>query len=504
MRVLFAAAEAYPLAKSGGLADVARALPIALRGLGVDCRLVLPGYPTAVGALANPKIERRLPPIFGVEGALIGGQLPGTDMPVWLVHAPSLFARPGSLYRDPNGHDWEDNARRFAYFGRIAAAIAAGELTAWSAHVAHANDWHAGLIPFYLATMHATRPATLFTIHSMAFQGNFPAHAMSQAGIPTDFFHPEGVEFYGQLSFMKAALRYSDQITTVSPQYAREVLTQGYGCGFEGLLQARQNDFTGILNGVETDLWDPENDRALPKPFGAKDIAGKRICKAELQRTLGLDVASEVPVLGSCSRLTFQKMADILVGAIPDIVEMGGQVAIVGDGERSIVETLRRLQASYPGRVAYRPYEEVLAHRLQAGADILLAPARFEPCGLTQLYALRYGTIPVVRNTGGLADTVTDVGGASLAGGTATGFKFEDASKDALLNAVRRALEAFREPILWRRLQHAGMKMDFSWARSAQQYATLYRQMTGLSPGEDADSDFMEDRRLREIRTMYG
>lgn len=493
MRVLFVTSEAYPLAKSGGLADVSRALPVAMRQSGVDVRLVLPGYNQAVTRLTNPKIEARVPVYLGEDGAVIvSGQLPDCDVPVWLVHAPRLYARPGGLYQDRQSRDWNDNPRRFSYFGRVAAAIGAGQLLSWKADIVHANDWHAGLVPFYLAMSGRHRPPTLFTIHNIAFQGNFDREHLAQTGVPDSFFHPEGVEFYGQFSFLKAALRYSDRITTVSPRYRQEVLTQAFGCGFEGLLSHRQKDFSGILNGIENDVWNPHTDRLLPRNFSVRDISGKKACKADLQKRLGLAVCRDVPLLGFSSRLTHQKMADVLVEAIPDILAEGTQLAIIGDGDAMLTGALKRLQLRYPGQLAYFHYDEELAHRLQAGADILLAPARFEPCGLTQLYALRYGTVPVVRKTGGLADTVTDAADTDETRGAGTGFIFDEATKPAFLAAIKRALLTFREPIAWRRLQLAGMSQDFGWEVSARKYIALYRTLSGLTGPEDVGYDVAE------------
>jgi starch synthase len=505
MRVLFATSEAYPLAKSGGLADVSRALPIALRQEGVDVRLVLPGYNSAIAQLARPKIEAHLPAWLGEENAsLVSGLLPNSEVPVWLIYAPSLYSRPGGLYQDASHQDWDDNPRRFSYFGRVAAALAMGRLLPWKADIVHANDWHAGLLPFYLSLAGRPRPATVFTIHNIAFQGNFPRHAIGQTRVPEQFFVPDGVEFYGQLSFLKAALRYCDKITTVSRQYRQEVMTAEYGCGFDGLLQSRREDFRGIINGIEDDIWDPAADRLLPQCYSRQDISGKRVCKAELQREVGLDLSPDVPLIGFSSRLTHQKMADVLVELIPDIMTQGAQLAVMGDGEPALEKELLRLKARYPGSLAYCRYREELAHRLQAGADILLAPARYEPCGLTQLYALRYGTVPVVRRTGGLADTVTDARSATLSEETATGFAFEDPSRKAFGDAIERALRMYREPLLWRRLQLAGMKRESGWKVSALEYLSLYEEASGLSRPRQKGYSQGGELSQREVRSAQG
>jgi len=482
MRVLYVTSEAEPLAKSGGLADVSRALPIALRQQGIDVRILLPGYPGAIRQLKNPRIEARLEPLLGLEGAaLISGQLPGSDVPVWLVHAQSLFSRPGGLYQDDGGREWADNAQRFAFLARVAVEIATGRLLDWQPDIVHANDWHAGLLPLLLSTETGTKPPTIFTIHNLAFQGNFPRDVLPAIDVPERFFTAEGLEFYGQVSYLKAAIRYSEKITTVSPTYAREVLSPEFGSGLDGMLRSREEDFCGILNGIDTDLWNPETDRYLARAFSARDISGKRICKAELQREFGLEVSSETPVIGFVSRLAHQKMADVIRDAIPSIVESGAQFVLVGEGDPALEAAFEELGLQYPSQIAIHiGYEEALAHRLQAGADILLAPARFEPCGLTQLYASRYGTIPLVRKTGGLADTVTDATAATLSDRTATGFVFEDENLPGLLQVIDRALTLYKEPLTWRRLQLQAMARDFSWNISATKYAALYHEAAGI------------------------
>jgi starch synthase len=482
MRLLFATSEAHPLAKSGGLADVSRALPIVLRQQGVDARLVLPGYSCAIIRLIDPKIETRLPASLGAEDAcLISGLLPESEVPVWVIHAPSLYSRPGGLYQDATSRDWADNPRRFAYFARVTVGLAMGYLSPWKADIVHANDWHAGLVPFFLALAGKPRPATVFTVHNLAFQGNFPRSALEETGVADRFFVPDGVEFYGRLSFLKAGLCFSDKITTVSEQYCREVMTAEQGCGLEGVLQARRRDFSGILNGIEDDIWNPATDPLLPRCYSVHDISGKRICKAALQQSLGLQPVPDMPLIGFSSRLTQQKMADIVVEAIPGILAQGAQLVVLGDGERELQTALSMLERHYHGQLVYRSYSEDMAHQLQAGADILLAPARYEPCGLTQLYALRYGTVPVVRRTGGLADTVTDAQSVTMTAETATGFVFEEATKEAFEGAVQRALRLFREPLAWRRLQLAGMKRDSGWKTSAAKYIALYEELSGLS-----------------------
>lgn len=481
MRVLYVTSEIFPLAKTGGLADVSRALPLALTRQGFDVRVILPGYGEAIDRLEDPRVECSLPPQLGIgNAALIAGKLPGTRLPVWLIYAPSLYSRGGGLYQDHSGRDWPDNSRRFAYLARVAAHIAGGALPGWKADIVHANDWHAGLVPLYLAMQGGARPRVVFGIHNLAFQGNFSRETMAQVGIPEKLFTPDGVEFYGSFSFLKAGLRFSDKIVTVSPTYAREILTPEFGCGFQDVLTARRRDLSGILNGTDAEIWDPAADAALAQRYSARNISGKRMCKADLQREMGLDVDPDRPLLGFCSRVTHQKMADILAGAVPALQASDVELAIVGDGDPAIAKEFVRLAGDYPGRVSFTPYQEALAHRLFAGADISLSLARYEPCGLTQLYALKYGAVPIVRKTGGLSDTVIDVNPATLLDSSATGFAFDEISRAGLLDAVGRALAIYQEPLAWRRLQLSGMNQDFGWRASSQRYALLYRDLTGL------------------------
>lgn len=477
MHVLFVTSEAYPLAKSGGLADVSSALPEALRRQGIDVRLLLPGYPSALAMLKNPRVEGQLEPLLGIcDAALISGYLPNMQAPVWLVHAPSLYSRNGGLYQDEGGQDWTDNALRFAFLAHVAVRVARG-LVGWIPDIVHANDWHAGLLPLLLSREPRAKPATVFTIHNLAYQGNFPKEMLFTLGIPESSFNPDGLEFYGQISFLKAAIRYADRLTTVSPTYAKEVLTPEFGCGLDGVLRGRANDFSGILNGIDHEIWNPATDAYLPRPYSARDIAGKRLCKADLQRACGLEENANIPVIGFVSRLVHQKMADVLAEALPSISEARAQFILVGEGDPSFEAAFRQLGSQYPGNVAIRiGYEEGCAHRLQAGADILLAPARFEPCGLTQLYALRYGTVPVARRTGGLNDTVRDAG----QGKQGNGFTFDEPTVAGLLGAIGRALAAYQEPLSWRRLQLEGMAEDFSWNASATRYISLYCDATDL------------------------
>ncbi len=502
MRVLFVTSEAYPLAKTGGLADVSHALPIALARRGVDVRVLLPAYPCAFARLEAARIVTRLEPILGIDDAiLISGCLPDTTVPVLLVDAPSLFRRDGGLYQRSDGQDWPDNARRFAFLSHVAAKLAMGQAgLGWEPDVVHANDWHTGLLPLLLAQEETLRPRTIFTAHNMAFQGNFPADVLPTIGVPSTSFCADGMEFYGQMSFLKAGLRYSDRVTTVSPTYAKEVLTPEGGCGLDGLLRERGTDFTGILNGIDNISWNPATDVHLPQTFRANDIAGKRLCKAALQREFGLPVDAEVPLVGFVSRLAYQKMADAIVAALPWLAARTAQFVLLGEGDRALETEFEQAQARHDSCVSVRiGYDEALAHRLQAGSDIILAPARFEPCGLTQLYALRYGALPVVRRTGGLADTVVDATTATIADRSATGFVFEDASPAGLVAALGRALALYREPLAWRRLQLQAMAQDFSWNASAARYIALYHEVMAMPPRGTAQIEDDNEESARQI-----
>lgn len=492
MRVLFATSEAHPLAKTGGLADVSFSLPKALARRGLDVRILLPGYPGALNRVENPRIVSKIEPLLGVSDAkLVSGRLPGADIPVFLIDAPALFRRDGGLYQRDDDQDWPDNAQRFAFLSHVGAAIAMGRTElGWTPDVVHANDWHTGLLPMLLAAEETTkRPRSVFTTHNSAYQGNFPLSILPEVGAPENGLSDGGIEFYGQASYLKAGLRFADRVTTVSPTYAREVLTPEFGFGMEGILRSRGDDFSGILNGIDDAFWDPSNDVHLAQPFHASNIAGKRLCKAALQREFDLPVDGAAPLIGFASRLVHQKMADVILSALPHFVARGAQFVLVGEGDRWLEDGFRDARTQHEGAISVRiGYDEALAHRLQAGSDILLAPARFEPCGLTQLYAMRYGALPVVRRTGGLADTVVDATPATIADRTATGFVFDGATAEDLVATVERALALYREPLIWRRLQLQAMAQDFSWNASADNYISLYSAVSGIEPPAYAET----------------
>ncbi len=501
MRVLFITAEAYPLAKTGGLADVSCALPGALLRCGVDVRLLLPGYPQAFARINNPRIVAKLDPILGISDAtLVSGILPHMELPVWLIDSPGLFRRGGGLYQNDAGEDWPDNALRFAFLSHVGAMLAMGRTkVGWKPDIVHANDWHTGLLPLLLAHEPLPRPSTIFTVHNMAFQGNFPIQVLADIGVPESCLATNAVAFFGNLSFLKAGLNFGDRVTTVSPTYAQEILTPEHGCGMDDVLCARHDVFCGILNGIDEVLWDPASDPYLPQNYGAGNSAGKHACKADLQRRVGLPQSSETPLIGYVSRLTRQKMADTILEVLPWIAEHNAQLVIVGEGDKDIERAMLQARERYADCLAVAiGYDEPIAHLLQAGSDILLAPARYEPCGLTQLYALRYGTVPIVRRTGGLADTIVDVDVRSTANRTATGFVFDEPNAASLIYALGRALDLYGQPLMWRRLQQQAMEQDFSWDMSATKYLALYNEVSDLPgiPGE-ATVQTVESKRVQ-------
>ncbi|MFM8268458.1 MAG: glycogen synthase GlgA [Ilumatobacteraceae bacterium] len=486
MNVLFVSSECYPLAKTGGLADVVGALPLALAAQGVEARVLLPRYPGTLELLHDTAVVARLPRRFGGEGTLIVGT---TDdgLRVVLVDLPHLFDRPGGLYVDGAGRDWADNDLRFGALSWVAAAIATGEIDiGWRADVVHLHDWQAALTAAYLH--YGTRPAppSLLTIHNLAFQGVFDASSCAALDLPPAAMGDDGIEFWGRLSFLKAGVKWCTHLSTVSPTYAQEILTVANGMGFDGLLRERSSSLTGIVNGIDTTVWNPAADAFLVAPYvrySTRRLDAKAANKAALQAELGLHVAPEVPLFCVVSRLTSQKGIDLLVEAIPHVLWRGAQFAVLGTGERELEDAVRRLAEAHPGQVVTRiGYDEALSHRLQAGADAIVVPSRFEPCGLTQLYGLRYGTLPVVARVGGLADTVIDANEAAMKDGVATGFQFTPVDTEQLGLALGRACDLFWDPPAWRRVQKRAMGRDVGWDAAAAKYMALYERIVTASP----------------------
>ncbi len=475
MRILYLTSEAYPLVKTGGLADVAGALPRALREAGEDVRMVLPAYPSVLDRAEGKGVRVSVGDPLGIgETGLIPARLPGSDQFLWLVDNP-IYDRAGGPYVDSQGEGWRDNHIRFALLSRVAAMITvAGGFLGWKPDIVHANDWQTGLVPAYLARWDGVVTPTVFTIHNLHYQGNFDPWVLSSVALPPEMFSLSGVEFFGRVSFMKAGLQYSRKITTVSPTYAREIQTPELGMGFNGLLASRSADLHGILNGVDYDIWNSAADPHIPARYSASRMAGKAECKTALQRELNLTEDPNAPLIGMVTRMTGEKGLDLVLDALQPILETGAQLAILGAGDSYLERSFAVAAAGKPGRVGTRiGFDEPLAHRIQAGSDMLLVPSRSEPCGLTQLYALRYGTLPIVRHTGGLADTVIDIGDMDLG----TGLVFGAPDPNDLIDAIRRGVELFARKTDWRKVQKRAMSEDFSWLRAARGYAALYRDM---------------------------
>jgi starch synthase len=473
MEILFVASEVAPFSKTGGLGDVAGALPRALAARGHAVSVVTPRYGAIDPARHGLKPLHRAIRVRGEATTL--WVKPGRA-PIYFVEHERLFGGRAGLYGE-RGADYPDNAERFAYLARAALAIPAA--LRLRPRIVHVNDWQTGLLPYLLRHEHGHDPAlaharTVFTIHNLAYQGVFPKAAVPVLGLPWDVFRYEAMEFWDRLSFMKAALTFADALTTVSPTYAREILGPEFGAGLDAVLRHRTKDLTGILNGIDTAEWDPTTDRYLPAHFSAEALAGKAACKAALQRELGLPVRADVTLLALVSRLADQKGVDLVAAAFPALLEHDVQVALLGSGDRRYEEAFARAARERPDRIAARiGFDEGLAHRIEAGADVFLMPSRFEPCGLNQMYSLRYGTVPVVRAVGGLEDTVQDYDGWNAG----TGFKFEEYSPQALVLAVRRALDVCRDRRAWAGLVRRGMAEDNSWDRSAGRYEALYRTL---------------------------
>jgi starch synthase len=476
VRVLAVASEIYPLVKTGGLADVTGALPGALKAEGIETRTLVPGYPQLLSALGGAHEVLGSPNWYGGPARVLSGSVAELDL--FVLDAPHLFARPGNPYVGTDGADWPDNARRFAALGRTAAAIGQGAIPAFIPHVVHAHDWQAALAPAFLHYSLRPRPGSIMTVHNLAYQGKFPLEMLSEIGLPPQSFTIDGVEFYGEISFLKAGLQFADRITTVSPTYAREIQQGEAGMGFDGILRARSNVLSGILNGIDISEWNPAADPRIAQPFSVTTLADRAANKTALQQRFGLPPAPDTFLLGVVSRLSWQKGLDLLLETLPLVLGEGMQMVLLGSGEADLQEHYSAAAKSQPQQIGvFIGYDENLAHLIQAGSDSLVVPSRFEPCGLTQLCALHYGAIPVVSRVGGLADTVIDANEAAIAENVATGFQFGPVTRQNLTEAIRRAQALFRNRPAWQRMQQNGMTVDVSWHNSARHYAALYRQV---------------------------
>ncbi|MEO5597661.1 MAG: glycogen synthase GlgA [Novosphingobium sp.] len=478
IKVLSVASEAVPLVKTGGLADVVGALPGALAPHGVDVTTLLPGFPAVMAALSKPKVLHKYDSLLGEPARLLAGKL--GDHPLIVLDAPAYFERGGGPYGDPQGKDWADNWRRFAALGRAAADLAGGGVKDQKFALLHAHDWQAAMAPAYLRFAPPEPgkvPPSVMTIHNIAFQGHFGREIFARLGLPKSAWSMDGVEYHGGVGMLKAGLEAASAITTVSPSYATEIRSADFGMGLEGLIQARAHRVTGIVNGIDQAEWNPATDKALPATFTPRTIARRKANKRALEAEFGLET-DDGPLFVVITRLTWQKGMDVLLEVLDHLVGIGGRLALLGSGDAALEAELHKAAARHPGRVGVRiGYDEALSHRMQGGGDAILVPSRFEPCGLTQLYGLAYGCVPVVARTGGLADTVIDANLAALAAGAATGIQFTGVDYYALAAAITRAVGLYHHPDTWRRIQQTGMKADFSWASSGAAYAELYHRL---------------------------
>lgn len=475
MKLLSIASEIYPLIKTGGLADVTGALPDALAEHGVAVRSLVPGYPAVMARIGKGKLMRRYDDLFGVKAAVLSAQVDGLDLLV--LDAPAFFNREGGPYADLGGNDWSDNWRRFAALSRVGADVTEGALKGWRPDIVHVHDWQAAMTAAYVRFGSAASVPKVVTIHNLAFQGRFGADIFPQLGLPPEAWGVDGVEYYGGIGYLKAGLVSADAITTVSPSYAQEIRSPVHGMGLDGLINGRVDRLHGILNGVDTGIWNPATDTLIPRPYGMRALGARAANRRMLEKRFGLD-HDAAPIFIIVSRLTWQKGMDLMVDAIDHLVALGGKLALLGSGDHPLEGAFLGAAERHRGRVGVQiGYDEPLSHLLQAGGDAILIPSRFEPCGLTQLYALRYGCVPVVARVGGLADTVIDANEAAVSAGVATGVVFAPSDPLSLHGAIGRIVALHRDRATWQSMQRAGMRSDVSWTRSAARYAALYRSL---------------------------
>nr|WP_321463872.1 glycogen synthase GlgA [uncultured Cohaesibacter sp.] len=476
MNILFVASECSPFVKTGGLADVIGSVPKALEQLDHTIKILLPAYPELKGWLKHGDVLLEMEELFGGPARVLAVRAKGLNL--LLLDAPHLYDRNGSIYLDEEGFDWEDNPIRFGALSLIGAKIGLDGIGGWKPDIVHAHDWQAGLVPVYMKQSGRQAPPSIMTIHNIAFQGLFDGSVVETLGLSHDMFNPDGFEYWGHAGFLKGGLAYADKITTVSPTYAHELLTPEFGMGLEGLLKSRKSDLIGILNGIDLSVWDPQEDPALSKTYSPKSLKRKVANRQWLEQEFGLVSNPEAPLFGLVSRLTTQKGVDLLLEILPTIIERGARLVVLGAGDRKFEEAFTQAANSSPDHIGVKiGYSEDLAHSIQGGADAILVPSRFEPCGLTQLYGLRYGTIPVVAHTGGLADTVIDANAAALATKCATGIQFAPTTVEALELAIHRTCDLFLDSKRWKTMMRRAMTQEVGWNLSAELYADLYEAL---------------------------
>ena len=482
LSVLFITSEVYPLIKTGGLGDVSAALPTALKEMGVDIRILIPGYPKVITGLRYKRKISGFPSIPNFPPFVLwSARLPAAinrskEVALYVIDCPELYQRNGGPYTDKEGVDWPDNVLRFGLLSKIGAILASrASPIKWCPNVVHCNDWQSGLTPAYLHFNQKKEAVSLMAIHNLAFQGVFPSDTLVQLGLPASSFNINGIEYNGDISFLKAGLYYSDHIATVSPTYAREIQKLPLGFGLQGLLASRRNCISGIVNGIDTTGWDPATDPHLVQNYTIQKISSKSINKNALQKLMGLKINSDIPLFGMVSRHTYQKGCDLLLQVAPFLARIPAQLIVLGNGDAELDRELVELEKSHPGRIAVRiGFDEALSHLIEGGVDSFLMPSRFEPCGLNQMYSQRYGTPPLVHGTGGLLDTVVDCTPATLADGSATGFLFNEMSPKSFLTGIQRVIDSYSNKETWYRLQRNGMSKDFSWQQSAAAYYDIY------------------------------
>jgi starch synthase len=483
IEVLSIASEAFPLIKTGGLADVAGALPQALVPCGVQMRTLLPGYASVMGQIKGARTALELHDLFGAPARLLEARAGGLDL--LILDCPPLYDRPGNPYVSPENFDWPDNWRRFAALSWVGSELGLGLADGYRPQILHAHDWQAGLVPAYVKYGPSDQIKTVMTVHNIAFKGFFGSEIFGQLRLPSHAFSVGGVEYFGGISYLKSGMECADVVTTVSPTYAQEIRSPEFGMGLDGLLNNRSETVFGILNGIDTEAWDPSLDPALAQTYNAATLNQRRVNKQALVERFRLDGLNG-PLFCVVSRLTTQKGLDLLAHVVDGLVGLGARLCVLGSGDPGIEQSFHEAAQRHPGKVGIvTGYDEQLSHLMQGGADAILIPSRFEPCGLTQLYGLRYGCVPVVSRVGGLADTVIDANYAALEAGVATGIQHPADSAHELYGAIRRATELYADDKAWKKIQRRGMKSDVSWASSAKRYAKLYANLLGQTLNND-------------------